>query len=49
MDISFDNVVCRDEVKRAVITWDGQLTPNFKYINDLRKEKAFVFFLIFKL
>lgn len=36
---TFDNLQCRDEVKRAIITWDGNLTPNYKYIDKLRKNK----------
>ncbi|KAI1715545.1 saccharopine dehydrogenase NADP binding domain-containing protein [Ditylenchus destructor] len=37
-DNSFERIACRDEVKRAIITWDGELTHNYKYIEDLRKE-----------
>lgn len=38
---SFDNLNCRDEVKRAIITWDGELTQNYKYIEELRREKRY--------
>uniref|UniRef100_A0A914VUB3 Saccharopine dehydrogenase (NAD(+), L-glutamate-forming) n=1 Tax=Plectus sambesii TaxID=2011161 RepID=A0A914VUB3_9BILA len=35
----FDRLACCDEVKKAIITTDGKLTPNFQYINRLRLEK----------
>uniref|UniRef100_A0A914EBA5 Saccharopine dehydrogenase (NAD(+), L-glutamate-forming) n=1 Tax=Acrobeloides nanus TaxID=290746 RepID=A0A914EBA5_9BILA len=39
-DQPFDTLQCREEVKRAIITSDGELTPNFKYIQDLRAEQG---------
>lgn len=39
-DQPFERLQCRDEVKRAIITNAGQLTPNFAYIADLRLEKS---------
>lgn len=35
------------EVRRAVVTYDGKLSPGYEYINDLRREnekKSFFFF-----
>ncbi|CAI4227869.1 unnamed protein product [Auanema sp. JU1783] len=39
-DIPLDRTACRDEVKGAIITSDGGLTQNYKYIAELRKAKA---------
>lgn len=41
-DQNFSQLQCRDEIKRAIITSDGELTPNYKYIADLRLEQRFV-------
>ena len=30
---------CCDELLQAVVTSNGELTPNFKYIADLRQQK----------
>uniref|UniRef100_A0A914Z7W2 Saccharopine dehydrogenase (NAD(+), L-glutamate-forming) n=1 Tax=Panagrolaimus superbus TaxID=310955 RepID=A0A914Z7W2_9BILA len=38
-DQNFNKLQCRDEIKRAIITSDGELTPNYKYIADLRLEQ----------
>ncbi|KAI6211451.1 Alanine dehydrogenase PNT and Saccharopine dehydrogenase domain containing protein [Aphelenchoides besseyi] len=38
-DQPFDNLQCRPEVKNAIITSDGKLTPNFRYIEDLRQDQ----------
>lgn len=38
-DQPFDSLQCRDEVKKAIITSDGELTSNFKYIEELRNEQ----------
>lgn len=40
VDQDFESLQCREEVKGAIITSDGQLTPNFKYIQDLRNEQG---------
>uniref|UniRef100_A0A1I7X9Y8 AlaDh_PNT_N domain-containing protein n=1 Tax=Heterorhabditis bacteriophora TaxID=37862 RepID=A0A1I7X9Y8_HETBA len=39
-DQHFDRLVCRDEVKGAIITTDGRLTPNYEYIAELRSSKT---------
>ncbi|KAK0398486.1 hypothetical protein QR680_002615 [Steinernema hermaphroditum] len=39
-DQSFDRLQCRNEVKGAIITSDGKLTPDFEYIADLRREQT---------
>ncbi|CAI5448094.1 unnamed protein product [Caenorhabditis angaria] len=39
-DQSFDRLQVRDEIKRAIITDQGKLTPNFEYIQQLRADKA---------
>ncbi|TMS38063.1 hypothetical protein L596_004871 [Steinernema carpocapsae] len=39
-DQPFSRLQCRDEVKRAVITTDGQLTPDYEYIDQLRREQT---------
>ncbi|EPB71355.1 saccharopine dehydrogenase [Ancylostoma ceylanicum] len=36
----FDRLACRPEVKGAIITNEGKLTPNYEYIADLRSAKA---------
>ncbi|PAV69441.1 hypothetical protein WR25_09044 isoform A [Diploscapter pachys] len=36
----FDRLQCRDEIKNAVITSDGKLTPNYEYITELRRQKS---------
>ncbi|ETN81777.1 saccharopine dehydrogenase [Necator americanus] len=36
----FDRLTCRPEVKGAIITNGGMLTPNYEYISDLRNAKA---------
>ncbi|KAI6206438.1 Alanine dehydrogenase PNT and Saccharopine dehydrogenase domain containing protein [Aphelenchoides besseyi] len=38
-DQPFDHLQCRPEVKNAIITSDGKLTPNFRYIEDLRQDQ----------
>ncbi|KAI3418932.1 hypothetical protein GPALN_008027 [Globodera pallida] len=38
-DQPFASLQCRDEIKRAIITSDGQLTPGYKYIDELRLEQ----------
>ncbi|CAD6199885.1 unnamed protein product [Caenorhabditis auriculariae] len=37
---AFDSLQCRDEVKNAIITDSGSLTPNYTYIEQLRKDQA---------
>ncbi|KAI6224429.1 hypothetical protein M3Y99_01399800 [Aphelenchoides fujianensis] len=39
-DQPFERLQCRPEVKNAIITSDGELTPNFKYIADLRQDQS---------
>ncbi|KAJ1350331.1 hypothetical protein KIN20_006098 [Parelaphostrongylus tenuis] len=39
---SFENLSCRPEVKRAIITNDGKLTKSYEYIADLRKARSVV-------
>uniref|UniRef100_A0A8R1UD23 Saccharopine dehydrogenase (NAD(+), L-glutamate-forming) n=1 Tax=Pristionchus pacificus TaxID=54126 RepID=A0A8R1UD23_PRIPA len=39
-DQNFTRLQCKEEVKNAIITSDGKLTPNFEYIADLRAQKA---------
>lgn len=39
-DQHFDRLQCRTEIKNAIITDQGKLTPNFEYIAQLRKDKA---------
>lgn len=39
---SFDTWKCGDVVKGATIASNGNLTPNFEYIMDMRTEKASV-------
>ena len=39
-DQDFERLSCRDSIKRAIITNNGDLTPNFKYISDLRREQT---------
>jgi len=38
-DQPFNSLQCSEEVKRAIITTDGELTPNYKYIEELRNEQ----------
>uniref|UniRef100_A0A7E4ULH5 Saccharopine dehydrogenase n=1 Tax=Panagrellus redivivus TaxID=6233 RepID=A0A7E4ULH5_PANRE len=38
-DHDINRLQCRDEIKNAIITSEGELTPKFKYINDLRNEQ----------
>ncbi|KAI6221387.1 Alanine dehydrogenase PNT and Saccharopine dehydrogenase domain containing protein [Aphelenchoides fujianensis] len=35
-DVPFAELKCRPEVKNAIITSEGALTPNFRYIDELR-------------
>lgn len=37
-DQSFKSLECREEIKRAIITSEGELTPDYKYIQKLRIE-----------
>lgn len=39
-DLPFDRLQCAPEVKRAIITNNGTLTPDYEYISELRKQKA---------
>lgn len=39
-DMPLDRLQCAPEVKRAIITDSGELTPDYEYIDDLRKQKA---------
>lgn len=41
-DQPFERLQCRPEVKNAIITSDGELTPNFKYIADLRRDQRYL-------
>ncbi|MFH4980033.1 hypothetical protein AB6A40_006742 [Gnathostoma spinigerum] len=36
--LPFENLNCREEIKRAIITDNGKLTPNFSYIEELRRQ-----------
>ncbi|CAD5225372.1 unnamed protein product [Bursaphelenchus xylophilus] len=36
----FERLECRPDVKNAIITSDGELTPNYKYIETLREEQT---------
>ncbi|VDK24061.1 unnamed protein product [Anisakis simplex] len=38
-DQPFDQLHCCDDIKNAIITNDGALTPKFEYIADLRRKR----------